>query len=461
MNKLLSGCKALNKQVQDEMYIITNDFKRLFPKYDEDTTRDDFENVYGKDEHRKEIVRNVKVPDLEKEMSKDGMSENVERLVKYCFVFDAMVEIVSEKLNKTADVWRSGYGNKVDVLVMMVLIMYTHGGGDGGEDDEDDNAEYMNEHLDIGNYLNELDEYMLPSDGYEGDVNMIEFLQNSIRECESNEGKFVLREFDSFVEALKLINQSSSNVKRIDVNLLLKVVGGGCDDVISSILTNSLLCSIYLHNRKCEWFDESEFRNYLQRSDCGENMLELLGEIVLSRRDYNVLYALCVVCEFQRCYVSGCDGVGYEHVNNHMNNHMNSNEICDETFMKRNRAIYITLNCSRKRDLVIELQTDKELGGTPSYVVYDISCSNEYNILRIFYSTNELIKGINALGGGEVGCSNMKLHGSGRDDTTFDMKFHLMYLLVVLLVIALCSVVGFHLMTMSKLPEMNDVKNMS
>ena len=323
MNKLLTGCKALNRHIRDEMYIITNDFKRLFPKYDEDTAGDDFENVYGKDEHRKEIVRNVKVPDL---MNK-GMEDRVERLVRYCFVFDAMMERVNVELNKL-NTWRSGCGNKVDVLVMMVLMIYTH--GDGGDDDMDMNA---NEHLDIRNFLNELAEYILPSDEDDGDV--LEFLQKSIRECDSDEGKFVLREFDSFVKALKLINQSPSNVNRVDVNLLLKVSGGGnFGDVVSSILANSFLCSVYLQNRKCEWFDENVFRNYLQRNGCGcgENMLTLLGEIILSRRDYNVLYALCVVCGFQRCYVSG--GGGDEHVSKNIN----SNEICDETFMKRNRA---------------------------------------------------------------------------------------------------------------------------
>ena len=438
LNTLKEEIDLFRTTISDEIFILLNDFKRLFKNNDT--------AIYGRDEYRLKIISSIEFPDISRFTGDD------EKLIRYCVVFNNMIDKIENKINLNSEAIYNnlGYKNESYTIkydnnsknihvgkrsVTLMLIML-----------------YVQYYEDIEHFLNEFIEYVIPNVKIEiRSENMMEYINtiyrivhSMIHKCNesynsnSEFNQFILIELFSFIESLVFINKYNGSYKMIDSNILIHECNeSGCMISklgCSKIFSNIILSSIYLWNSKYDWFDTNKFNDFVNKYG---NIIKTLGKFVLYKDKYNIMYALTILY-----------GLQFINMKDTRESIVKSNEINEDILLSHNGAISISIKDNK--NLVVELQTGYPIGknnyssgfdSIQSYVIFDPFCKNMYNILKVCYSTKELTNELNKLGNNGyeeyIRQGDKKIMGGYNE---YDVKIHLMYILLLLLFIILCSI---------------------
>lgn len=454
----------INDIIQDEVFIMLNDFKR---EYFKDPSLDPI-HIYDRNEIRRNMVTSVNLANTQKFTGDDL------KLITYCTVFNNMIERIETKIkdnnlfsesinelfgsiNNEVDVYNTinyndehtismNIGFRDSILIILMICVYVF----------HDSNRFLLEFSDYvcnANNLNDLKVYI---------DSTYKLFHSTIHKCNFEYSKvnvfnqFVLIQVYLFIKSLAFINKFNGSNTFIDGNLLQNNCERDC--VISKngcpiVFPNAILCSIYLWNQKYAWFNTELFNTFLKKYG---NTMKTLGYYVLSREKFNALYGIGILYGLKFTSLSDVNKFQNENVT------MKSSDINDDLIMDHNGAISITIKentkTMKRKNIVIELQTGYPIGNNKisegispihSYIIFDIDARVDFNVFEICYTKNMLINKINEIGAGKnVGYIEYKDYtykyvidgGNLKEKIKDNLMIYLMYIIIMLLLIIICSI---------------------
>lgn len=470
--KVFESLSKINNIIQDEVFILFNDFKREYPK---DITLDPI-HIYDRDEIRRNMVMSVDLVN-----TKNFTGEDL-KLITYCTIFNNMIEKIENKIkndNLFSDSLNElfgstnerpqfdiGYddnhevfiniGSRDTTLIILMLCVYIF--------------------HDTNKFLFDFCDYVLHDtdilNNFKGCIDLIYKLFHSmIHKCNFRYDKnnvfnqFILMQTYLFIKSLVFVNKFNGSNKFIDGDLLQNNCERDClisKDGCSIVFPNVILCSIYLWNQKYSWFNMKLFNDFLEKYG---NTIKTLGYYVLTREKFNMLYGIGILYGLKFTSLSDVNKFQNENVVSLFRGtdqrSMKSNEINDDLIMEHNGAISITIKektkTIKRKNIIVELQTGYPIGNNMinggissihSYIIYDINSKVDFNIYEICYKESVLINKINEIGAGkDIGFIEYKnnFNGGSANDSVKEkikdnMMIYLMYIIIVLLLVVICSI---------------------
>ena len=466
---IFESLKNINNIIQDEIFIMFNDFKR---EYSKDLSIDHM-HIYDRNEIRRNMVTSVDMSNTKKFVGEDL------KLIRYCTVFNNMIERIENKI-KDNKLFSESLNDLFGSIDTDNQIDYT--------------INYNDEHtvsIDIGlrdsilivlmicayvfhdtnNFLLEFGDYVCSMDNLNNFRIYIDsvykLFHSMIHKCNSEYSKvnvfnqFVLMQTYLFIKSLIFINKFNGSNNFIDGELLQNNCERDCiisKDGCSIVFPNVILCSIYLWNQKYAWFNTELFNKFLKKYG---NTIKTLGYYTLSREKFNALYGIGILYGLRFTSLSDVNKCQNENVISLFRGtdqrSMKSGDINDNLIMDHNGAISITIKentkTMKRKNIIIELQTGYPIGNNTisggissihSYIIFDINSRVDFNVYGIYYSENNLINKINEMRAGkDIGYIEYKndvngyISGGNLKD---NLMIYLMYIIIVLLLIIICSV---------------------
>ena len=465
---LFESLSKINNIIQDEVFIMLNDFKR---EYSKDPSLDPI-HIYDRNEIRRNMVASVDLINTQKFAGEDL------KLITYCTVFNNMIERIETKIkdnnlfSESMNELFGSIGNKVNIYDAKDNIIYND------EHTVSMNIEFRDSILiilmicvyafhDSNNFLLEFGDYVCNVNNL-NDLriyidSVYKLFHSTIHKCNTEYSKvnvfnqFVLMQTYLFIKSLVFINKFNGSNMFIDGNLLQNNCERDCvisKNGCSIVFPNAILCSIYLWNQKYAWFNMELFNKFLEKYG---NTMKTLGYYILSREKFNVLYGIGILYGLKFTSLSDVNKFQNENVV------MKSSEINDNLIMDHNGAISITIKentkTMKRKNIVIELQTGYPIGNNKisggissihSYIIFDIDTLVDFNVYEICYTKNTLINKINEIGAGKnVGYIEYRKDytdkhiidgGNLKEKIKDNLMIYLMYIIITLLLIIICSI---------------------
>lgn len=470
---IFESLKNINSIIQDEIFIMFNDFKR---EYSKDPSIDPI-HIYDRNEIRRNMVTSIDMSNTKKFAGEDL------KLIRYCTVFNNMIERIENKIKDNKlfseslnDLFGSiDIDNKKDytinyndehtvsmdiglrdsILIVLMLCTYVF----------HDTNNFL---LEFGDYvcdMNDLNNFRLYIDS------TYKLFHSMIHKCNSEYSKvnvfnqFVLMQTYLFIKSLVFINKFNGSNNFIDGDLLQNNCERDCivsKDGCSIVFPNAILCSIYLWNQKYAWFNMELFNKFLKKYG---NTIKTLGYYVLSREKFNALYGIGILYGLRFTSLSDVNKYQNENVISLFRGtdqrSMKSSDINDNLIIDHNGAISITIKentkTMKRKNIIIELQTGYPIGNNMipggisaihSYIIFDINSKVDFNVYGIYYTESTLINKINEIGAGkDIGYieynKDVNEHVSGgnlKEKIKDNLMIYLMYIIIVLLLVVICSV---------------------
>lgn len=397
----------LNDLARDEIFIILNDFKRIFSSPDEEL------NLYDKNEFRMKILNSIDLNNL----PGYDLSENEMKLMKYCKI---VVEMIDRIIKKVSDEDR--------VMIKKQILFCIH--------EFHDTNKFLNEFFNI--VINEMIKSTETANITYSQVSCKKYLKllnklfvpligNSTKQS-------IQMETYIFIKSLVVLSKFDGPNDYIDS----EIIEIPFNPEINKIFSNSILCHIYLRNLDCKWFNRNKFDKFLNEN--GGNLMKEMGNYMLRKDKFNEMYAIGLM-------------IYSEIMNDERNAKMKSNEITNDMLKQNNGAI--SINVENSKYLVVELHefnvedmknvnnTNNTLKSNDSYIIYDINCNNKFNIRNIAYSLNELIEYINEFNMNPISNFTSIDIITIRQNNSIHKSYKnvLLYFIILILIISICIII--------------------
>lgn len=388
----------LNDLARDEIFIILNDFKRIFSSPDEEL------NLYDRNEYRLELLNSIDLNNL----PGYDLSENEMKLMKYCKIVVEMIDRIIKKVN-----------DEDRLMIKKQILFCIH--------EFHDINKFLNEFFDI--VINETTDIKYSQVSCKNYLKLLNKLFAPLIKNSANHS--IQMETYIFIKSLIILSKFDGPNDYIDS----EIIEIPFNPEINKIFSNSILCCIYLCNLDCKWFNRNKFDKFLNEN--GGNLMKEMGNYILRKDKFNEMYAIGLM-------------IYSELSNDEKSAKIKSNEITNDMLKQNNGAI--SINVENSKYLVVELHefntegiknVNNTLKSDDSYIIYDINCNNKFNIRTIAYSLNDLIEYINEFSMNPVSNftsidvitirQNNSIHKS--------YKNALLYFIILILIISICIII--------------------